>query len=806
MRQASLLFCFICTLFSLDLIAQSFQGRIVDAETGQALPFATIRYNQAETGSTTDLEGRFRLPENQKIYSITPSYVGYQSIFISLDSVTWPLLIALEKDNITLKEVVFKAGENPADRIIREAIRRKSENIPDGLDAYFFQSHHRLVLTMPGPEEEKWRKNIPKSKNILKTVQGMDEYLAEKHLLYSETLSDIYVRKGLGKREKIRAHQTSGFKHPALASIPGAFHEFSFLDTEIDLLGQKYLSPYSSQGRSAYRFYLEERIFRSTDTLYVISFYPKTKNGYADLQGQLWIESANYALTQGTAQLQDSEFIAFDLMQGFEKHFGKWFSHSYKTEMVLKKYLINHLPVKVLSVAAMENFGLERPSAIKGIAGSVDFSPNALEQPSSYWLEHALLPMEEKSERTIVFLDSAIGRQQKLIHGIFDAALFGAIPWGKWEIPLQDLMAFNEYEGYRLGLGIRSSPRLMQRVSFGGNAAYGFRDKAFKYGGFTEFTLWPAWDLKLRMHYQQDVQETGQFGPRDHLLLLNDPPLSYRRLFSQRMDSLERLQISLRFSPAASWHIGLERNIQTFNPTYDYSYLSRASELSQGPFQWNEWRLLIDYRAGQQVAQWTGRKYMLRSGLPQLQMSLAYGEESSLRENYLSLKAQIKKEWNLGLLGRQYWQMSGGQTWGRPGLHQLWWGPSIQSANFGIYVRDFFHTMGVYEFLSSRQASFFLEHDFGKLTRKTKWQPGLMLTHNLLVGDMAFDHIQDVSFQTVNRPFLEAGMVVKDLLSINYVNLAYMGFGIGAFYRYGTHAFPEWQENLALKLLIRVSF
>lgn len=92
-------------------LTQDIRGRIVDAETGSPLPFATISIQTVEPiiGATSDEDGLFRI-ENVPIgrHNIRASFVGYETQIIPEILVTTGKEIVLD---IKLKEKVSKVNE-----------------------------------------------------------------------------------------------------------------------------------------------------------------------------------------------------------------------------------------------------------------------------------------------------------------------------------------------------------------------------------------------------------------------------------------------------------------------------------------------------------------------------------------------------------------------------------------------------------------------------------------------------------------------------------------------------------------------
>ena len=95
---------------SIASFAQNIQikGKVIDAETKQALESATVVLNGSNIATKTDKEGSFSLAAN-KVGNITISYVGFTSKSIAITGTTNNLVISLQKQDQALTDVVVTA-------------------------------------------------------------------------------------------------------------------------------------------------------------------------------------------------------------------------------------------------------------------------------------------------------------------------------------------------------------------------------------------------------------------------------------------------------------------------------------------------------------------------------------------------------------------------------------------------------------------------------------------------------------------------------------------------------------------------
>ncbi|MBL4724616.1 MAG: carboxypeptidase-like regulatory domain-containing protein, partial [Lutibacter sp.] len=77
-------FLFLILIIPLISISQNkIQGIVIDSKSKQPLPFASIITN-TNFGTLTDVDGEFHIKAKNSFHQITISYVGYQSVTVSI--------------------------------------------------------------------------------------------------------------------------------------------------------------------------------------------------------------------------------------------------------------------------------------------------------------------------------------------------------------------------------------------------------------------------------------------------------------------------------------------------------------------------------------------------------------------------------------------------------------------------------------------------------------------------------------------------------------------------------------------------
>lgn len=189
--QYRLISCYVLLLISLAVYAQSgkerFVGRVVDTETNQPVPFATVRLLALPdsillVGGATDIQGKFQLavtiPKSKSIL-LHISYIGYTSVYrtisVSANNKT-PTLgnISLSPESISLNETVV-VGQAPmavteGDTTVFNASAYRT---PEG------SMLEELVKQLPGGEIDEDGKLLIHGKEVKKILVDGKEFFSD---------------------------------------------------------------------------------------------------------------------------------------------------------------------------------------------------------------------------------------------------------------------------------------------------------------------------------------------------------------------------------------------------------------------------------------------------------------------------------------------------------------------------------------------------------------------------------------------------------------------------------------------------
>ncbi len=148
----TLVLTFLALMISVLVTAQqTITGKIIDAETNEPLPYATIGFEHYHIGTLSEADGFFKMTISEALrdHEVTVSFIGYGDYKFIPRAVQGELKIALQHEDFQFDEVVIRAVT--ADEYMKKVIRRISENYMNTpfntISSYseLFQENERVV-------------------------------------------------------------------------------------------------------------------------------------------------------------------------------------------------------------------------------------------------------------------------------------------------------------------------------------------------------------------------------------------------------------------------------------------------------------------------------------------------------------------------------------------------------------------------------------------------------------------------------------------------------------------------------------
>jgi len=817
---AVLLFAFIAQA---SIAQVTLTGKIFDAETGEPLPFVNVVFNEKGNGFTSGLDGDFKITTNDPIRWLKVTYLGYlaQTIAVNPENSNTPFRIGLTKTSYQIKEVIVKPGINPAHRIIVAAYNNRERNNPEKLASFRYTSYNKLYFTVDKVVAKQIRESYADTVKRVDSLSIKIEKLKKtQHLMMFETVTKREFMAPDYSSENILASRVSGLKDPFVAFIATQIQSFSFYSEHITLVDKAYLNPISAGSTKKYLFILEDTLLTPTnDTLFVISYRPHRGRNFEGLMGQLTINSRGYAIQSVIAEPSaPGGLLSIKIQQRYERmNDSTWFPVELNTDLIITPADIKDkkqgktISLQMLGIGKSYLKDIEiNPKLSRRdfshIEASVD--PLAGERSSSYWSlfrKDSLTPQELRTYRII----DSIGRKANLDRKmrIMESMITGRIPLGYISLNLNQLLGYNRFEGYRLGVGLETNRRVSDYFRVGGYTAYGFSDKSYKYGGFTEVTFNKRYQVNLRYSYKSDVRETGSYAFGDEVSLLSGSDY-YRELPISVMDRIEENRVAFSFRFLKSFKMNLSMANQRYDLLSGFYYKTPAQTDTIRKFNQTELAATLRIAPGEKFME-TSRGIMpLNADFPVFWVN--YTKGLNIMDGgyeYDRVEVRLDKTYRWRTLGRTIINVDAGQVFGKVPIPLMYFG----RANYlGAVTPDATHSfaaMRMNEFLTDRFVSIFLKHDFGKLlwiTGSKRFQPEFAVVQNIGYGDISSNvlHVVPTGFavKAPTKGFFEAGLQANKLLSNGF-----MAFGFAVYYRYGSYSYKDFEDNLAYKITLSLA-
>lgn len=799
--------CAVCAFLAVAASVQGqVSGRVFDAASGEAMPFVHVVQKGSKAGTATDIDGRFKAASARQGETLIFTFVGYTSLEWVVD-VTDNARIELKAKAVQLGEAVVLPGENPAEGIMRKVIANKDLNNPERCCAFTYDSYNKLVFTAMLDAE------VANSPERLAALDSSDQeaikFFEEQHLLLMESVSERRFIPPGHSSEEVKASRFSGLSNPEFVLLGTQLQSFSFYDDEISLLDYRYLSPLHDSAIKRYLFVIEDTTYQAADTVFILSYRPRSGKNIRGMKGLLYINSNGYALENVMAE--PAESTANDMGIRIRQHYAfidnrQWFPVQLNTDLVFKSIQVGSMAMVGIGRSYIKNIQLDAPLRRRDVGEiAMRMDPLATRQTEEYWALQRFDSLDSRELKTYVFMDS-LSKAERLDQRYkwLQALSSGRLNMGYVDFDLTRLARFNDYEGFRLGGGLYTSERLMKRVSVGGYGAYGFRDRAWKWGADATWKINPRSATSLKVSLYNDVFERGgqQFPSEGGFT--SDRGLYL--LFMNRMDRVNALEAQFTtrlpgyFTLTGGWRQGLIQN------TGDYRFVTSVAEsvaLLAEQMDFSEVEVLLRWSYREVIYQTNRGLLPVAAKYPVLAGYVTAGDihPAVQAERYYRMGVSLDHTVVMPTLGNFTVFAHAGQLIGEAPALRLFNFRSSGEA-FTISTPFAFETVPAGSMLADRYAAIHLRHSFRDLLFKMKnFKPHVVLVHSMGIGTLDETRHRDLGVTAPDQGIFESGLELQHLLRSGLT-----GIGIGGFYRYGSAATGVFKDDVFVKFTVGFAF
>ena len=533
MRNLYLLF--LLSLLSTITFAAHVHGKLTD-ESGEFLPFASIYIKGTSIGTTSNIDGMYDIELEAGTYELVFQYVGYASkvenVTVGDEDIELNVVLGPIANNI--QEIVITAGEDPAYRVIRKAIKKRR----------FYQNQVKKYSCDTYVKGRQHVRNLPKSfmgQSLEAFRQGLDS--TGSGIIYlSESISKLHYKDGAYK-EIMSSSKVSGNDNGFSFNSAGALAGLSFYQNMFELGDTKILSPIANNALGSYKYRMETSFYDNDGHLvYKIEVIPKNKlgalfSGYIYIVDEHWAIHSTDLFTTGKAvniSVLDTVYFKQTHINLGEK---TWRLFTQEISFSLKLLLIR---TQGEFIGVFKNYDLNPKFPPKFFDAEVfKVEDLANKKLSTYW--DSIRPVPLSKEETVEYkTKDSLQRvwESKAYKDSMDREankpkIFDLITGYTFQNSYHDYkftihspintLHFNTVQGQILGIGfdfvkgLKDKKDRKQSLKLHAEGEYSFHDKQFRGFGYMQMRFSP---IRQDILHVEGGRYKRQFNPRNPVPLL----------------------------------------------------------------------------------------------------------------------------------------------------------------------------------------------------------------------------------------------------------------------------------------------
>lgn len=267
---------------------------ILGKDTEKSLPFTTIYNKRLATGTASNLEGYFVLPNNRLGDTIIISYLGYQDeeIIVTKD---FPDIIYLNPRSSVLDQIVVVADDDYLYDLVSKLRKNKKTKSKHSKTYFFLETEIN---------------NTP--------IEIIESYYNGK---YSNLgIDKLNIKKGRIGLKPVQNRYYRSTESSKLFSIHDVF-------ARSNLFPANPLSIKKKDFRNHYELDLKHSFIKDETKIFVIDFYPKNEKGKL-FSGTIWLDNKNNKLIKISLKINDARIhpfvpIGYNTIEGIDMNITK---------------------------------------------------------------------------------------------------------------------------------------------------------------------------------------------------------------------------------------------------------------------------------------------------------------------------------------------------------------------------------------------------------------------------------------------------------------------------------------------------
>ncbi len=713
----------------------------------------------------------------------------------------------------------IKQDEN-TQKLVNNVIRIQDNNNLKVTD--FSYSFYEKSIISAHPDSISARiDTIFKNKKKTKFLVDSSSYkfkkiITKQHVYQTEKVSTISIVKGK-KKENIIGLKMAGLKQPVYELLGQEFMPFDLSKKHLKILQFTFQNPFTTEGSKKYKFEITDTITTEKGKEIVVQFESKKNFFKNPIKGSITVNLKTFSITKSTFLINsiinvktETVFDWFNngkswfpisqsllVTKGKGKHnidfLGETIQFDNMTSSSKKYDYSNDLYVKIDRDFTNYNF-VEKP---KKQHYQIHIDKSATKTNPAFFNTIANDTLDNRSQNTYQALDSLVTAtkiEKKIYFG--KKLINGQIPFGFIDVRARDIFKFNNYEGFRLGLGLSTNDRLSPYFKLFGYGAYGTKDGVFKSQLGSAFRVSKDFDTWIYGSFTDDLTEFADItllADNKRFKLFDPRPFNISTFYNH-----QSYEVTLESKFISKVETIFKINRSRINPLFGYEFVTPNKNyqvynltLATLSFEWSPNSKFL--KAPQEILE-------VEKGFPKVILQVSHAIPNLLSDSmeFTKIDTRIYQE-KKHLSGQKTtFLLQGGISFGNAPLSHLY---SVSPNNLDKDVilsritfsnRTSFETMYFNEFYSDKYSLFQMKHHFNKWMISKSIKPTLVLGTKMAFGDLSHpENHQGIVFKTMEKGFYESGFELQNI---------FMGFGLSTYYRYGPYQLPKFDQNIAIKL------
>ena len=746
----SLLFLLLCQPLQAQ---QQITGVVVDAETGEVIPMASLIYKGHNVAKVADADGQFSITRHEG-WNLTVSSIGYKERIIRISAKTKDYQkITLKPDRQQLEEVTVKSKrhrysrkDNPAVELMRKVIAAKKQTDLKTHDYYQYNLYEKLTLGLNDlTPEELEQKPFSKHPWLLDQVERC-QYNNKLILPVSvdETVKrKVYRREPHAEKTYIIGQQSTGvndlFQTGDIINVvmKDVFTDVNLYDDQIRLLQYPFTSPIGKNAIGFYRFYIEDTLKIDRDTVIHLHFLPNNQQDFG-FRGDLYIlKDSTYHVRRCELTLPKKSDVNFVENLRVEQEFsklenGEWVltRDDMITEMKFAKFLKKAIVIRTTRLSDYD-FSEQPKELYKGKQTEVK-DAYAEMRSEQFWNQYRQVELTKSESSMDTFLQHIKDLKgfKYFMFGL-KALIENSIETGnpnKIDLsPVNTILTHNEFDGMRSRLSALTTANLNKHLFASAYYAHGWGSHKNYYNAELTYSLnakeYLPWEYPKRTLYVGSTYDvcspSDKFLPTDKDNFL----LAWKWTGIDKMILYNRQRIGFDYEWYGGLRTSLELKAEEYEacgkmsfrtldkPRIDYQGMDHHREF----LRTTELKAELRYAKGETFVNSKERRVSVNRDAPVFTLSHTWGMRNVLGADYTTnfTEAKIYKRFWLNSWGKVDVRLKGGIQWNQvPYLLLI-----LPMANQSFVIEDeMFNLINNMEFLNDRYASLLLSWDMnGKL-------------------------------------------------------------------------------------------